>query len=48
MPKELFVFSDVELGGGTVTYDFSSDGLLVDVLSKLNDSSEVDLIFNGD
>jgi len=49
MPKELYVFSDVELGGGTVTDDFASDGLLVDVIKKINDSKgEIDLIFNGD
>ncbi len=49
MPKEIYVFSDVELGGGTVTDDFSSDGLLVDVLNLINKSKgEVDLIFNGD
>jgi UDP-2,3-diacylglucosamine pyrophosphatase LpxH len=49
MTKEIFVFSDVEMGGGTVTDDFASDGVLCELINNIGQSkNEVDLIFNGD
>jgi len=49
MTKELYFFSDVELGGGTITDDFASDSLLSEVIKNIAKSKHpVDLVFNGD
>lgn len=49
MPKEIFVFGDIELGGGTLTDDFIADKTLGQVFhSFVSKKHSVDLILNGD
>ena len=49
MPKELILFSDIELGGGTNTDDFACDGLLVEIINSFQkEKNPIDLILNGD
>lgn len=49
MPKEIVVFSDIEMGGGTVTDDFASDSVLCELINNIGQSkNELDLVLNGD
>tara|TARA_Y100000310_G_C20638266_1_gene792431 strand:+ start:165 stop:1331 length:1167 start_codon:yes stop_codon:yes gene_type:complete len=49
MLKEIFIFGDTELGGGTLTDDFISDQALTKEIIKLSKiEGTVDLVFNGD
>ena len=44
----IYVFSDIELGSGTVTDDFSEDELLQHTIEQLNPNGKATLVFNGD
>jgi len=47
--KEIVVFDDIEIGGGTITDDFIADNVLSEVIEDIAKSdNEIDLIFNGD
>lgn len=47
--REIIVFNDVELGGGTATDDFIADNLLINQLQEfLKIKNPIDLVFNGD
>jgi UDP-2,3-diacylglucosamine pyrophosphatase LpxH len=49
MEKEIVIFSDVEMGMGTLTDDFVADDLLSELIIKIGKSKkQIDLIFNGD
>jgi len=49
MTKEIFIFGDIELGGGTLTDDFIADKTLSAVFrSFAKQKNSVDLILNGD
>jgi UDP-2,3-diacylglucosamine pyrophosphatase LpxH len=49
MSKQIYIFGDIELGGGTLTDDFISDKTLSAVFSSFaRNEGEVDLILNGD
>lgn len=44
----IYVFSDIELGAGTVTDDFSEDVLLEQTIEELQPYTDATLVFNGD
>ncbi len=47
--KEIIILGDIELGGGTLTDDFTADNILCKLITKFGKSkSHVDLILNGD
>lgn len=49
MQKEIFIFGDIEMGGGTLTDDFISDKTLSALFRSFSKKkNEVDLILNGD
>lgn len=48
MDKSIIVFSDIELGGGTLTDDFISDCALSKTILSFAGKSSVDLVLNGD
>lgn len=44
----VYVFSDIEIGSGTVTDDFSEDKLFAQTVNNLQPESKATLVFNGD
>ncbi len=49
MPKQVFIFGDIEMGGGTLTDDFISDKTLSALFNSFaRIRGEVDLVLNGD
>ena len=49
MQKEIYIFGDIEMGGGTLTDDFISDKTLSALFrSFARQKNEVDLVLNGD
>jgi len=45
---QIYVFSDIELGGGTITDDFSEDTLFEHTITQLQPRGKAVLVFNGD
>ncbi len=49
MPKEIYIFGDIEMGGGTLTDDFISDRTLSALFRSFAKRKEAtDLVLNGD
>ncbi len=49
MQPTIYVFGDIEIGGGTLTDDFIADRLLSKVFLTINENKDrVDLVLNGD
>ncbi len=47
--KEIIILGDIELGGGTLTDDFTADNILCEIIAKISKKeNSVDLILNGD
>lgn len=47
--KEIIILGDLELGGGTLTDDFTADNILCELITKFGKSKNpIDLILNGD
>lgn len=49
MVKEIYVLSDIEIGGGTLTDDFIADRDLSNLIRKMDrKNTRIDLVLNGD
>ncbi len=49
LKREIIILGDIEMGGGTSTDDFISDGTLSRLIFELGDSGHpIDIVFNGD
>lgn len=49
LAKEIIILGDLELGGGTLTDDFTADNILCEIIAKISKKEvPVDLILNGD